>query len=159
MPQFTRRAVSTLVLGALLGATFPTLAAPAPGALQVEHAWSRATPPGAATGAAYFEINNTGKAADTLLGASAPVATSANVHEMKMANGVMLMRAVPQLAVPAKGHVSFTPQGYHVMLNGLKAPLKEGSHFALTLQFEHAGAVTVDVAVQAMGAATMDMAH
>ncbi|WP_283149568.1 copper chaperone PCu(A)C [Silvimonas soli] len=161
MLNFVRQILRPLLLSTALCASFAATAAQpaATNAIQVEHAWSRATPPGAAIGAAYFEITNNSKTADTLIGASSPVAATASVHEMKMANGMMQMRAVPQLPLPAQGNISFSPQGYHVMLNGLKAPLKEGSHFALTLQFAKAGAISVDVVVQAMGAAATDMSH
>ncbi|MBB5190513.1 hypothetical protein HNQ50_001235 [Silvimonas terrae] len=135
----------------LLTAT-PSLAADTAAAVSIVQAWSPATPPGAETGAAYFTINNRSGAADVILGANSAVATEASVHEMKMAGGMMQMRAVPKLSLAPKASVTFSPHGYHVMLTGLKKPLKEGDHFKLALQLQHAGAVEVDVVVEGLGA-------
>jgi len=60
----------------------------------------------------------------------------------------MIMRVVDNMEVPAGGSATFAPQGAHIMLMGLKAPLKKGSHFAATLHFEKAGDVAIEVAVQ-----------
>jgi periplasmic copper chaperone A len=143
---------------ALLIAT-PCLAAATPATMTVTQAWARATPPGAETGAAYFTISNTGSKADAIVGAQSAVAANASVHEMKMAGGMMQMRATPNLTIAPQAKVTFTPNGYHVMLEGLKAPLKEGDHFKLTLQLQHAGKMEVDVVVEGFGASQFTPAH
>jgi copper(I)-binding protein len=116
-----------------------------------EQVWARPTP--GATGAAYFTLTNNG-APDQLVGASTPIAASAGVHETIDDNGVMKMRPVASLALVPGKPVTFRPGGYHVMLVGLKAPLKAGDSFPLTLSFAHAQPITVTVNVQA-GAAGM----
>jgi len=120
------------------------------GPLTISAPWARATV--TQTGGAYLSIANAGSAADKLVGASSDVARRTEVHEETMQNGVMSMAPVPELEIPAGGKVTFMPGGYHVMLIGLKAPLKEGQHFPLTLTFEHAGKVNVDVVVEKAGA-------
>ena len=72
---------------------------------------------------------------------------------MKVVNGTMQMRELAGgLPIPADGTAVLKPGSYHVMLIGLKKPLKEGETFPLTLTFEKAGKITVDVPVKAMGA-------
>lgn len=71
-----------------------------------------------------------------------------------MEGGLMEMRPMPSVDVPAHGHVVFGPEGLHVMLIGLTQPLREGQRFPLTLVFQHAGRVRVQVLVQGLGAMT-----
>ena len=114
-------------------------------------AWGRATPPGVSVGAIYLTIRNTGLD-DTLLGVSCPLAHAAEVHETRMVSGVMEMREVPQLAIPAHGAVKFSPEGLHLMLLGLAQPLKEGMRVPFTLTFRRAGAVRGEATVIPLGA-------
>lgn len=143
-----------------IAATLMTAAVPAlaqSSSIQVDQPWARATPGGATTGAAYMTISNKSGVADRLTGASSDVATTLQIHEMKVVNGIMRMREVPGgLRIPANGSVVLKPGSYHVMLIGLKNPLKAGDSFPLTLNFEKAGNVAVTVAVQAMGAKSGD---
>jgi hypothetical protein len=118
-----------------------------------DQAWARPTAGAGTTGAAYLTLTNNG-APDELVGASTPIAASAGVHETIDDHGVMKMRPVASIALPPGKQVTFRPTGYHVMLIGLKAPLKLGDSFPLTLSFAHAQPVTVTVKVQA-GAAGM----
>lgn len=118
------------------------------GQLHIDHPWSREMPPVAPTAAAYFVIHNKGSEADRLLSASTPVAGKAELHEHVHADGVMKMQQVQNVAVPAGDVVKFEPMGYHVMLFNLKQQAKDGERFPLTLTFEKAGSVEVEVAVQ-----------
>ena len=159
MPSF-RRPACALALGFALFGLSP-LSAPLPafahgfkvGAIEVEHPWSRATPPGAKTGAGYFVMVNSGSEPDRLVSASSPAAEKTEIHEMSIQNGVMNMRKIENgLAIPAKGSAALSPGGYHLMLMGLKAPFKEGQMIPLTLTFEKAGAIDVELQVDKMGA-------
>ena len=147
-------------------------AAPAPAAprIQVQKAWARPTLAGSmgdmtptsamsgttmpgmtaseATSAAYFVIVNDGDAADALVGASADVAGTVELHETRVVNDVAQMAPVARVEIPAHGRVEFKPGGYHVMLMGLTHDLMQGETLKLTLQFEKSGAVTLDVPVQ-----------
>jgi len=120
------------------------------GTLKIEHPWARASAGPAPNGAAFMTIHNSGDA-DRLVAATGDVAQRIELHTHMMEGDVMKMRQVPAVDVPADGTAALQPGGFHVMLIGLKAPLKEGARFPLTLTFERAGTVTVEVAVEAVG--------
>jgi len=128
------------------------------GQLHIDHPWSREMPPVAPTAAAYFVVHNKGSEADRLLGVSTPVAGKAELHEHLHADGVMKMQQVQDVVIPAGGEVKFEPMGYHVMLFDLKQQAKDGERFPLTLDFEKAGKVDVEVAVQKEAPADHDHA-
>lgn len=152
----TRRLLSALSLSAV------ALAAHAHsfklGELTIGHPYARATAPGQPAGGAYLSVSNAGKAGDKLVSASADVSKSVELHEMKMDGDVMRMREVSAVEVPAGKSVELKPGGLHIMLMGLKAPLKQGDKFPLKLKFEKAGEVTVTVNVEGLGA-SHDMKH
>jgi copper(I)-binding protein len=135
--------LGTSLLGALALAQGPGIA--------VEQAWSRATAQGASTGAVYLTLKNGGPA-DRLVAASAPVAERVELHSMAMEGGVMRMRALSVIEVPAQGTVELKPGGLHLMLVGLKQPLREGERYELTLKFEKTGIVRVPVTIAPLGA-------
>jgi copper(I)-binding protein len=120
------------------------------GELEIAHPWSQELPPNAPNVAAYFVIHNEGKIADRLLSVDTPIAGEAQLHEHVMQNDVMKMQHVPNVEIPAGGEVTFAPMAYHVMLLNLKdrSLLSDGKRFPLTLHFEKAGDVKVEVAVQ-----------
>jgi len=117
--------------------------------LTVMDAWSRATP--ARTGVAYLTVFNHGSAMHRLLGAETPVAERAELHTHTMRDGVMRMRRIEAVEVHPGEPAVFAPGGNHVMLIGLKEPLKQGDRFSLTLRFEQAGEITVEVPVLKAG--------
>ncbi|MCA3255504.1 MAG: copper chaperone PCu(A)C [Alphaproteobacteria bacterium] len=119
------------------------------GSLTIQHPWSRETAPGQAVGGGFMTIVNRGGADDRLLSGTSPVAAEVQIHTMSMDGGVMRMRQVTDgIAVPAKGTLALKPGGYHIMFMGLKRPLKRGERIPVTLRFQRAGAVTLQVAVQ-----------
>lgn len=138
------------------------------GELRIDHPYATPSRPGLATGAVYFKsIRNTGAVADRLLSATTPVAGRVEIHRMQMLQGaqgdVMQMRAVPSLEIAAGATVVMkhgTPDGHHLMLRDLKAPLKDGDRFPVTLTFENAGVHEVNVWVQTPRAgATVHAGH
>lgn len=130
------------------------------GALEIDHPWARATPGAARNGAAYLKIENKGATADRLIGAEAAVAATVELHTHVHEGGVMKMRPSGPIDVPAHGAATLQPGGLHVMLIGLKAPLKEGDRFPLTLVFEKAGKLALEIQVEAVGAgASQPMGH
>lgn len=150
----------TLLFAALLSPSFFANAHDySVGNLHIEHPWSRAMPPVAPTAAAYFVVHNKGSDADRLLSASTPVAGKAELHEHIHADGLMKMQQVQNVTIPAGGEVKFEPMGYHVMLFNLKQQAKDGERFPLTLTFEKAGAVEVEIAVQADAPVSADHAE
>lgn len=119
------------------------------GTVVVDGAWARASAKMAKNGAAYFMMKNTGDNADKLLSASSDVASKTELHTHLNENGVMKMRKLKDPVVVEAGNMAaFKPGGHHVMLMGLKAPLVNGQSFPLTLHFEKAGAITVDVMIK-----------
>ncbi|ESZ22158.1 copper chaperone PCu(A)C [Mesorhizobium sp. L48C026A00] len=121
------------------------------GDLEIVHPWSRATPPGAKVAGGYFTVTNTGSSPDRLLSISSEISAKAELHEMGVKDGVMTMRPVSGLEIPAGGKVALAPGGYHLMFVGLKQQPKQGETFPARLTFEKAGTVTVEFAVEGMG--------
>lgn len=118
------------------------------GMLTVEHPYARVTAPGQPVGGAFMTIAN-GGADDRLLSVSSDVAKSVELHMMAMKGDVMQMRQVDAIDLKAGQRVELKPGGYHVMFMGLKAPLKAGDSVPVTLKFEKAGELKVDVTVEA----------
>ena len=138
--------------GALIVAIAALLSAPVmAGDIMIEQPWARASAGMAKAGAAFMTIKNAGDA-DRLIGAKADVSKRVELHTHLMEDGVMKMRQVEAIDVPAQGMAMLKPGSYHVMFMGLEAPFKEGDTFALTLIFEKAGEIPVEVAVQSAGA-------
>lgn len=127
----TRLPVFALALALALPAHAATYTA---GALSALEPWSRPAAAGT-TGAGFLTVANTGPAADTLVGVTSPAAARVEIHQSSLSGGVSRMAKVAQVAIPAGGQVSFAPGGYHLMLVGLKAPLKAGAKFPATLTF------------------------
>jgi len=121
------------------------------GDITIHQPWSRATANGAQTGAVYFEIRNAG-AADRLVDASTPVAGMAQLHTTDMQGDMASMKMMHAIDLPAGATITLKPQSMHLMLMDLKKTLRKGDSFPLTLQFEKAGTVDLQVKVEAAGA-------
>ena len=114
----------------------------------VTDAWARATVQGQKATGAFMKI--TAKDNAKLVSASSSAAGVVEIHEMKMDAGVMRMRELAQgLALPAGETVALRPGGYHLMLMDLRAPLREGTPVPVTLVFERAGRIEVELKVEA----------
>src|SRR5882672_2519965 len=131
------------------------VATPAFAQVRIDDPWTRATPPGAKVGAGYMKITST--AADRLVGASSPAAARVEMHVTEKKGDVMRMREVKGYDIPASGGFDLSPGGAHLMLVDIKAPFKEGAKIPLTLRFEKAGEVKVDLQVRALGASGHQM--
>ena len=119
------------------------------GSITIDHPWAKASIGQAKAGAAYLVLVNDGDAADRLVAVKADVSELVELHTHTMEDGVMRMRAVPAIDVPAGATTELKPGGLHIMLLNLKAPLVEGESFPATLVFENAGEVVVEVAIEA----------
>ena len=141
----------TFIVSVFAALTMPnmTLANTVPlGELRIHEPWARATIGVSKTAAAYLTVMNQGSDADHLIGIATPVAENAMLHTTAIGDdGVMKMRPVEAIEVPAGGEVRLEPGGPHIMLMGVHEPLMAGEHFPLTLSFERAGDVTVTVPV------------
>lgn len=129
--------------------------------MAIEGLWARATAPRAPTGAVYVSITNTADEADRLTGAEGDIADRIELHDAGIDDdGVMQMREIEDgIALPAGQTVELAPQGRHIMLIGLDGPLVEGEAFPLTLSFEQAGAITVDISVTSIHGPDEDSGH
>jgi copper(I)-binding protein len=137
-------ALMALVMG---GCVAPVV--PAAGGLTVSNVRSNACQAGDDCGV-FMTITNPGSTADVLIGAQTDVAMSAGLHTVvKDDQGGMKMTPVENIPVPASGAVELKPGSLHVMLMKLNRDLKTGDTFSLTLEFEKAGEMTVEVKVQA----------
>ena len=123
------------------------------GAIQIIDPWTRATPPSAPSGGGFLALTNTGATPDRLIAAKSPTAGKVEIHEMKMDGNVMRMREVEKgIEIPPGGTVELKPGGYHIMFMGLKAPFEKDTRVPVTLVFEKAGSVDVELSVMPMGA-------
>ena len=113
----------------------------------VDKPWVRTTVPQQTTTAAYLTI--TAVHGGKLVSASSPIAASVDVHEMKMDGDMMKMRAVDVVPLPAGKPVEFKPNGYHLMMTGLKSPVKFGDVVPITLVVEDATGKRETVQVKA----------
>ena len=123
------------------------------GAIGIGQPWTRATPPTAEAGGGYLVLTNSGTTPDRLIAVKSPAADKVEIHEMKMDGNIMRMREVEKgIEIPPGATVELKPGGFHVMFMGLRAPFAKDAKVPLTLVFEKAGSIDVDLMVQAMGA-------
>jgi copper(I)-binding protein len=123
------------------------------GSIEIKHPWARATPKGAPVAGGYMTLINTGSTPDRLVGGTNANAEKFEMHEMKMDNGVMKMRPLPNgIEIKPGEKVELKPGAYHLMFVGVKTPFEKGKRVKGTLQFEKAGSVDVEYVVEAMGA-------
>lgn len=134
----------TLVFLVAMLASFPALGAAPP--LEVKNAWVRAPVAGMKVAGAYMEL--TSPEAATLVAAASPLAERVEMHRTTLEDGVMKMRPLPAIELPAGKTVSLAPGGLHLMLIGLARPLKPGEKVPLALTLERAGAGRTVVRVE-----------
>jgi len=121
------------------------------GDIAIGHPWTRAA--GAnANGAGFLRLTNNGSQPDRLLSASSPAARTVELHTMMRDGDVMRMRPVEAITIAPGATVELRPGGFHIMMVGLAAPLQQGGGVPLTLRFERAGTVQVELAVEPAGA-------
>jgi hypothetical protein len=164
MKTFTRKSIPRGIAAAFAGLTaqlvlaqFAAVSAQAAdydvGSIHISQPWARATPKGAASGAAYMTITNKGTAPDRVSCVSDDASAQCQIHSMTMEDGVMKMRPVEGgLEIKPGETVMLKPGGFHVMLVDLKQPLEQGKTVKATLKFDNAGTVDVDYPIAAIGA-------
>lgn len=124
--------------------------------ISIEQPFARATPPGQPNSAAFMQLTNNGEAT-ALVAATSTVAEVVELHAHTHDNGVMRMRRIEQIELPAGSTTTLEPGGLHVMLIGLKQPLQAGSHIAVTLNYADGTEQQVEVPVQMAMPAGMQM--
>jgi copper(I)-binding protein len=143
-----------VLLAALLSLSAPAFADVS---VSVTNAWARPTIGSVLTSAIYLDVKNNGDKPVELASAEASVGTAA-LHESMEHEGMMHMQALESVKVSPGETVSFVPGHKHIMLEGLKAPLKEGDTVKLTLKFKE-GSVTADVPVTSKAAPDAKAEH
>ncbi len=155
----------TVLVGAALPGTAPAgtgrtaagppltpVAAAAETGIVVREAWARlvgaAEAGSARNGAVYLTLDNRGSKADRLVRVATPVAAAAELHETRHEGGVVQMRPVEAMEIPAGGSLSMKPGGAHVMLLGVRTPFAPDERIPLTLEFASGARVAVDVPVR-----------
>ncbi|MBO6720110.1 MAG: copper chaperone PCu(A)C [Rhizobiaceae bacterium] len=118
--------------------------------IRVFDAWARATILASRPGAAYLTIESA--AEDRLLGVTMPVAGQVMIHAVEKDGDISRMKHIETLELPAGERVTLAPGGMHLMLMGLQDKLSEGTTFPMTLSFENAGEITVEVSVLGIAA-------
>lgn len=118
----------------IAAAVFALLSPSAFAQVTVSDAWVRATVPQQKATGAFMNI--TSAQGGRLVEAKSPLAGVVEIHEMKMENNVMKMRAIAGLELPPGKAVTLAPSGYHVMLMELKQSVKEGESVPITLVVE-----------------------
>ena len=127
------------------------VAASALAQVTVKDPWIRATVPAAKSSGAFMQLQSVQDA--RLVEVRSSVAGMVEIHEMKMDGNIMRMREVEKgIEIPPGATVELKPGGFHVMFMGLRAPFAKDTKVPLTLVFEKAGSIDVDLMVQAMGA-------
>jgi hypothetical protein len=119
-----------------------TAAAP----LEAVQPWSRPATAGS-TAAGYVTLVNRGSSPQTLTGVVSPLAASVEIHSASMAGGVMRMAHETKAVIPAGGRFAFAPGGWHLMIVGLKQPVKPGDRIPATLRFAGGKTLKVEFAV------------
>ncbi|WP_295813241.1 copper chaperone PCu(A)C [uncultured Nitratireductor sp.] len=142
------------LIAAMLFAATPALAGDYTlGKLDIDRPWTRATPPGAKAAGGFVTIANSSAEDDRLVSASAIFAGRVELHTMDMTDGVMKMRHLPDgIPVPAGETVSLAPGGLHVMFMELKEPISEATPVPVSLTFEKAGTIEIEMSVAKPGA-------
>ena len=130
------------------------------GDIEISAPFTRASLPNAPAGGGFMTITNTGAEDDRLLSAASDAAAKVELHEMAMEGDVMKMRPMADgIVIPAGETVTLEPGGLHVMFMGLSAPFIEGETVTVTLTFEKAGAVEVELPVGGVSAAAAEGHH
>ena len=120
--------------------------------LVVKNAWVRLSPPVAQSTAAYVVLHNTGAENVKIIAVSCDIAASTSLHSMHMNGKRMVMSQIPELEIPANGEAQLTPGGSHVMLMGLKQPLKEGQMVGIVFHLSNGETLSVSAPVRDMRA-------
>ncbi len=126
---------------------------------KVTNPWVRATVPGQTVAGAYMDI--AAQAPGVLVGVESPVAGKVELHTMSMDGGVMKMRQVIRITLPASQTVNLKPGGYHVMLLDLKRQLKAGERvpLALTIRTRQGVKSTLNVDAEVKSVSSASDAH
>jgi len=122
------------------------------GGIEIGSPWARASSHATGDGGGFFTLANKGMVPDRLIAASSPVAERVEIHAIKVVgSGIRMALRENGLALSPGTTLTLKPRGYHLLLVGLKTPLEEGARAAVTLTFEHAGNIDIELVAAAPG--------
>lgn len=116
--------------------------------IEIADAWVKEVPPVSRVSVLFMKIINKGNTDDKLISVKTDIAKYAELHKMVMEGGIMKMRKIDQLTVPARGEVALEPGGVHIMLIGLQKIPQKGDKVKVELIFERSGKTTIEVPVR-----------
>ena len=129
------------------------------GDIVVDAPWARASAGRVATGVVYARLANRGARSDKLISVATPIAAEASVHETVREDGMMSMRPLEFVEIPASKVTPLEPGALHIMLKHLSSPLVQGETFGMTLTFARAGLIEIEVDVRGVAAMGVDAEH
>ncbi|GAB0147689.1 copper chaperone PCu(A)C [Marichromatium sp. PS1] len=149
----------SLLLIVLLSCWLAPLWAAQPDGVVVDEAYVRAVPPGQPNSAAFMVLENDGAVDRAVVAATSPVAEVVELHTHREEGGMMRMRRIERIALPAGERVRLAPGGLHLMLIGLRQPLLVDELVALELQLDDGSRIGLDVPVRALGGGVGHQGH
>ena len=135
----------------LLVVLFLSVVAYAQPKIVVENPWVREVPPVSTMSAMFMTLTNKGNEEDYLVGVESSISEVAEIHTTFMEEGMMKMKQLKEIKVPAGGKVEFKPMGKHIMLINLKSHPKAGEFVEVVLHFKKSGRIKVKAPVRGMG--------
>lgn len=154
-----RNTLLSIGFSATLAFSGGLLAAGAADEVRVAGAYVRAVPPGQPNSAAFMSLSNVGSKPHALVAAQSPVAETLELHTHLVEGGMMKMRRVDRIDIPAGGSVALDPGGNHLMLIGLKRFLKPDQDIELILRYEDQSTQKLQVPVRTIEATLMQHDH
>lgn len=122
------------------------------GRLQISDPWARAESQTAPECGGFFVVSNKGETADRLVAATCRLAERVEIHAIKVVGADIKMRPLEGgLRLPPDTTLTLKPRGYHLLMRGLTEPLAEGASLPVTLVFDQAGSLDIELAVRAAG--------
>jgi len=119
----------------------------------------REVPPNAMATGSFMTFKNNSAKKITLIKASSNAANRVELHTHKNENGMMRMRQVPNIIIPANGETKLQLGGLHIMLMDLQQSIQKGQTISITLTFEDGSEKTIGVPVKSMMMPKMDHSH
>ncbi|MEN8167933.1 MAG: copper chaperone PCu(A)C [Pseudomonadota bacterium] len=153
------KSVSTFLAAVLLGFAGLALAQPAADRVEVKAPYVRAVPPGQPNSASFMMLHNGDSQDHALVGAESPVAKVVELHTHTMVDGMMRMRQVEKIELPAGKMTGLQPGGLHIMLIGLQQTLTPGEDIPLNLLFEDGSKAAVSAPVRKLQMHMKKMDH
>lgn len=143
----------------LAAASLGALAGTAADDIKVNEPWAREVPPMTSTSAGFMGLQNSGSVAHKIVSASSPASGMVELHTHTNDNGVMRMRQVESIEIPAGGATTLQPGGLHLMLMMLKQPLVAGQDIDIQVKFEDGSTKDIKAQVRKFDMMQGNMKH